>query len=617
MQKKTLPSNNPESQLPASTSNDADRFFLEQIQSYLLSGEHSGPNGRAIDQSFSLSSFPKDYNRLAVTIYAVDHKRIMIVHQCREPINLISTVIARAFKFARLPEMLKNNARIQIDFIKHLPEKVNYRAIGSTQKGRMHFEVGVDGLLISGDDNIDHYFLPGDAYVRSIMSMHQLRKYLKRTLGTDYMNSATTKRFRSTSFISAKDNWHRLYRGHPTIGAISREKLEFALELAIDHIQLTQEPNGRFLYYYDAAKDSRRDHEHPKRDPVKNPYYNILRHGGGGLTCLFYEKYLQKNQVTSNITQTLDYLVANTRNYELDGEKASYIFYNRKAKLGGSGIALYLACEYQLLTGDTTYFSWARRLACHLQGEILASGEFRYYHIYLDKLISAAENHSFFSFYYPGEAVCGLARYYNLAPRNEQLQLSNKLHTALKFLLEVRPKTRADHYTKIPSDSWLMMGVNELWKTEQLRRPAYADFVYGDADKMIEQMYTVMDAPYPDYVGAFYYEYGDYPYADGARCEGLLAAYQLSVQTNDKNRQKKYWKALKLAAWSLLHLVNTEESIYSVPNPKLSLGGIRFKYTRQWFRIDTIQHVASFFAKILPFWLQEEGVNKHQDNDAQ
>ena len=449
------------------------------------------------------------------------------------------------------------------------------------------------------------------------MSMHQLRQHLKRTLGDAYINSATVERFRSTSFISNRDDWHRLYRGHPTIGVLTPNKLHKALELAIGHIQLTQEPSGRFLYYYDAAKDSRRDHEHPKRDPVKNPYYNILRHGGGGLTCLFYEKYVKKNHVISNITRTLDYLVDNTRDYELNGTQASYIFYNRKAKLGGSGIALYLVSEYQLLTGDTKYFEWARRLAHHLQGEILPSGEFRYYHIYLDKFVTTEENNAYFSFYYPGEAVCGLARYYHLAPEKEQTQLSNKLHMALKFLLDVRPETRADHYTKIPSDSWLMMGINELWKSESLRRSTYADFVYGDADKMIEQMYTVMDAPYPDYVGAFYYEYGDYPYADGARCEGLLAAYQLSVQANDKIRQKKYWKALKLAAWSLLHLVNTEESLYSVPNPKLSLGGIRFKYTRQWFRIDTIQHVASFFAKLLPYWALEEGLDKHRDGSFQ
>jgi hypothetical protein len=39
-----------------------------------------------------------------------------------------------------------------------------------------------------------------------------------------------------------------------------------------------------------------------------------------------------------------------------------------------------------------------------------------------------------------------------------------------------------------------------------------------------------------------------------------------------------------------------------VPNPAKAIGGVRFKFTRQWFRVDTIQHVASFFMKFLPVW---------------
>ena len=56
---------------------------------------------------------------------------------------------------------------------------------------------------------------------------------------------------------------------------------------------------------------------------------------------------------------------------------------------------------------------------------------------------------------------------------------------------------------------------------------------------------------------------------------------------------------MPLVAWAALRLANTRESVYSVPNPDRAIGGIRFKLTRQWFRIDTIQHVASFYLKLL------------------
>jgi hypothetical protein len=175
--------------------------------------------------------------------------------------------------------------------------------------------------------------------------------------------------------------------------------------------------------------------------------------------------------------------------------------------------------------------------------------------------------------------------------------------------LEVRPQTRASEYTKIPSDSWLMMGIMELWDFPEMRDSRYARFVFADAQAMIRQMYKVSDAPYPDYAGAFYYEYGDYPYADGARCEGLLGAYQLALKMNDQVMAEEVWQAMQLAAWALMHLVNTEDAVYFAPNPDLAIGGIRFKYTRQWFRIDTIQHVASFYAKMLPYWPEEQAAS--------
>ena len=374
------------------------------------------------------------------------------------------------------------------------------------------------------------------------------------------------------------------------------------MELAIDHIQRNQAKDGKFLYYYDTALDSRRDREHPKRDPDKNPFYNILRHCGGGLTCIFFEKYTGRGTTYENIRRAIDFLIAQARLQDYGGREGAFIYHEKKAKLGGSGIALYLLAEYQLLTGDERYRPWADKIAWHLFNQITASGEFIYYNIYLDKQVSEEENQQYFSFYYPGEAVCGLAKYLHLVPAENRQAVFEKLHKAMEFLIVDRPKTRAAHYTIVPSDSWLMMGIKELWDFEEMRNPMYADFVFSDAAKMIDQLYKVTDAPYPDYAGAFYYQYGDYPYADGARCEGLLGAYELAIKMDEREIARQIWQAVRLAAWAVMHLVNTEEAIYFARNPVLALGGIRFKYTRQWFRIDTIQHVASFYAKMLPHW---------------
>ncbi len=568
----------------------------------MLALRHGQLDPPAWQRAFALSSFPQQFVRLILVLYAPGHRRILVSRPTPAGAPEFSQVLGLLLAHKRRAAVTAADFRLQIDFVKEPPRPVDLNQMGMSQPGDRHFEVGVDGLLIRSQDGRRHVFAPGDCYIRSIMGMGQLRECIDRVYGAEVIEGATFECFRSDSFISTQTGWRALYRGHPVVGAVTREKIQHAVNLAIDHIKRYQEPDGKFLYYYDTTTDSRRDHEHPKRDPAKNPYYNILRHGGGALTCLFHERLSHRNDTWPTVTAAIDYLVTQTRLHDYDGQEGAYIYSEKKSKLGGSGIALYLLAQYELVSGDTRYRVWADRLACHLANQITASGEFIYYNIYLDQPIAEADNPNYFSFFYPGEAICGLSAYLHLLTPAQRQPLFLKLHKALEFLLVVRPVTRASEYSNVPSDGWLMMGIMEAWDFEEMRNPMYSDFVFSDAQKMIAHMYKVTDAPYPDYAGAFYYTYGDYPYADGARCEGLLGAYELAVKMGDSNKAQELWQAILLASWALLHLVNTEDSIYFATNPKIALGGIRFKHTRQWFRIDTIQHVASFFAKLLPYW---------------
>ncbi|MBS4096086.1 MAG: hypothetical protein KGZ83_04520 [Sulfuricella sp.] len=600
----------PEKRLPVFQPGAADIVFLNLLNATLGgAGERVAPSLTEVDQLFALTGFPQACERIILALYSPGFKRILVSRSRKAGQLKFSKVLERLLVHPRVAQLTAQPFRLQIDFVSELPVPVDFYAVGMQPTGKRHFEIGLEGLIFKGPDGKTHIFPPGDGYVRSVMSMSQLRAYLNSVHGEDYLHSSKFQRFRSESYLSGQTTWLRLYRGYPVVGALTKAKIEHAVELAIQHIQRTQERNGKYLYYYDSALDSRRDHEHPNRDPDKNPFYNILRHGGGGLTCVYYEKYSHRGDTLENIRRGIDYLMMQTRHQDYAGREGAFIYSEKKAKLGGSGIALYLLSDYQSLTGDDRYREWADKIAWHLVNQITASGEFIYYNIYLDKPVTEEENQNYFSFYYPGEAVCGLAKYLHLADQPTRETIFAKLHSALEFLIRIRPQTRADQYTAVPSDAWLMMGIMELWDFEEMRRPLYSDFVFADADKMIANLYKVPDAPYPDYAGAFYYTYGDYPYADGARCEGMLGAYQLALKMGDQARAQAIWPALRLAAWALMHLVNTEDAIYFARNPNLALGGIRFKYTRQWFRIDTIQHVASFYAKLLPFWEPAEEQN--------
>ncbi len=592
----------PEARMPQYVCSLEDKRFAKLATEAIRTDDPSGVDIAALDRQFAQTGFPQSFDRLILILYAPGQKRILISRSATALPLRFGAVFQRLVRHPRCSLLAALPFRLQMDFVIEPPMPVDLYGVGMSQRGERHFEIGLDGLTLHGPDGKFQIFAPGDAFVRSIMGMRQLREYLYRAFGEEYVRQSACQRFRSRSYLSAPESWLRLYRGYPLVGPLTRAKVEHAVELAVTHIQKTQEENGKFLYYYDAAKDSRLDHEHPGRNPDKNPFYNILRHGGGGLTCIFFEKFTGHGITLDNIRRAIDYLIQQTRTKKYNGQTGAYIYSEKKAKLGGAGIALYLAAEYQLLTQDTQYQTWADQLAWHLLHQITSSGEFIYYNIYLDREVNEDQNQEYFSFYYPGEAVCGMAKYLHLIAPEKREPFFEQLRKALSFLLDVRPRTRAGEYTKIPSDSWLMMGIKELWDFPEMRDPRYAQFVFADAAAMIQQMYTVTDAPYPDYAGAFYYEYGDYPYADGARCEGLLGAYELALKMGDQSRAQEIWLAMRLAAWSLMHLVNTEDAVYFAPNPDLALGGIRFKYTRQWFRIDTIQHVASFYAKMLPHW---------------
>lgn len=597
----------PEKFLPDYQPTPSDITFLHLLHNVIRNCGGISFKAAEIDQCFEGTSFPKRFERLILVLYASAHKRIIVSRARRRTECKFSDVFQAMLDHPRIKNLSSGQFRLQMDFVLESPLPINFYAVGVEKAGEDHFEIGIDGLLLAGSDGKLHIFPPGDCYVRSIMTMGQLRDYLNNAHGESYLRQAEFNRFRSESYISGVETWLRLYRGHPVVGALSKRKIEHAVELAIGHIQRTQEENGKFLYYYDATLDSRRDHEHPKRDIVKNPYYNILRHCGGALTCIYYEKYTRKWKTFGNACRAIDYLIAQARVQDYGGHEGAYIYSEKKSKLGGTGIALYLLADYQAVTGDDRYREWADRFAWHLVNQITANGEFIYYNIYLDKPVTEEENQKYFSFYYPGEAVCGLAKYLHLVEAGSRGMFFEKLRKAMEFLLVVRPVTRASEYSVLPSDGWLMMGIMEMWDFEEMQDQMYADFVFSDAQKMIDHMYKVSNAPYPDYAGAFYYDYGDFPYADGARCEGLLGAYELAAKMGEHEKARQLWPAIRLGAWAVMHLVNTEDSIYFAKNPSLALGGIRFKHTRQWFRIDTIQHVASFFAKMLPHWDSAEG----------
>jgi hypothetical protein len=145
-----------------------------------------------------------------------------------------------------------------------------------------------------------------------------------------------------------------------------------------------------------------------------------------------------------------------------------------------------------------------------------------------------------------------------------------------------------------------MQAIEEWASDPNFRNEEYINFVFNDAKEMINRTYKRDDSPYIDFEGGMYYNYGDHYYPDGARCEGLIAAYYLAKKLGKKELAEELLNACKLAAYCQYQLYINEKVNYGHPNPQKSLNAIKFKATRQWVRVDSIQHVACFFIRL--FW---------------
>lgn len=509
-----------------------------------------------------------------------------------------------------------DKCRIMLEYvIEEIPtrlENIKYATFVPTR-----FEPGVTGIKLRLKDE-NFFYMPTDAWVNSQMT---LRNALNTLIRKTYIKDLTNKiseRFdilsksnyecyiiKSRTFVTYKNNVLPLYRGN-ILYKYSSDMVRHIAMSGADWILKYQTEDGKFLYYYDAKEDNYIDHEHPDR-PLDDLYYNDLRHCGGAVTLIRAYQLTKDKKYLEGAKKAIDFSATLTAEHDYNGKPAGYIYFNKKGKLGGTGMILVAMMKYRNETGDRSYDEYIKKYARHLISRIYKTGEFLGYYVHPfvqngQPLVDMTdeERRNTFSFYYPGEALLGLGLFANYFDADEELraEVIQKSEIALDWIVDERPKIYADLFTALPSDAWLMQAIEEWATNPHFRKQNYLNFVFGDAQTMMDHMYTANDSPYIDYEGAFYYQKGDHFYPDGSRCEGLIGAYYLAKKIGDEERAAKILEACKIAAQSQMLLFNNEYNSYAHKNPEKSQGAIRFKATRQWVRVDSIQHVACFYFRL-------------------
>lgn len=512
----------------------------------------------------------------------------------------------------------ENNCRIMLEFVidRH---QISPQRLNSERFDESRFEIGINGLELR-KDGISYYYMPTDAVVLSHMGLRSALETLVKKTPIGKLSNSRSKRiellaqskdyeyylFRSRAFITYKNECIPLYRGNIRYTEFSYDVLFNQVIKSADWLLANMYDDGRFLYYYDCCEDNYKDHEHPNR-PENNLYYNDLRHCGGIIALIRAYELTSDEKYIKAAKKAVDWSISISKAHETEWGKGYYAFYNRKSKLGGTGVLLVAMMQYRSFTGDKSYDEYIKGYARHIMSRVYKNGEILGYYIHPQfqdgqPLINMTdeERKATFSFYYPGEALLGLALFANnfLDDENLAKEVRKVAKKALDWIVDERPKIYADLFTALPSDAWLMQAIEEWAKDKDFQKQNYINFVFTDAATMVEKTYRHDDSPYIDYEGGYYYEYGDHYFPDGARSEGLIAAYYLAKFLNMDNLAKKLLNACKRVAMCQFHLFNDEINNYSHKSPERSLNSIRFKATRQWVRVDSIQHVSCFFARL-------------------
>ena len=607
--------------------NDRERAYFEQDFSDVNELLHRIRASLVDGNSLSISDLdlPVNYDRaetlVYITLFQSGQKFIRYGSKRADletTINRNIEMLRKNKRFSDFSVTDGNSCRIMIEWVIDR-KKIAPKDLNSERFDNARFEIGINGLELR-KDGISYYYMPTDAISLSHMGLRSvLETLVKKTPIAKLTNSKSQRLkilassndyeyflFKSRAFVTYNDKCIPLYRGNIRYTEFSYDVLFNQIVKSADWLLANMYEDGRFLYYYDCCEDNFKDHEHPTR-PENNLYYNDLRHCGGIIALIRAYELTSDEKYIKAAKKAVDWSISISKEHDTKWGKAYYAFYNRKAKLGGTGVLLVAMMQYRNFTGDKSYDEYIKGYTRHIMSRVYKNGEILGYYIHPQfqtgqPLINLTdeERKATFSFYYPGEALLGLALFANDFLDDEILacevrKISKK---ALDWIVEERPQIYAELFTALPSDAWLMQAIEEWAKDKNFQKQNYINFVFTDAATMVEKMYKHDDSPYIDYEGGYYYEYGDHYYPDGARSEGLIASYYLAKYLKMDNLALKLLNACKRAAMCQFHLFNNELNNYSHKNPERSSGAIRFKATRQWVRVDSIQHVSCFFARL-------------------
>jgi hypothetical protein len=356
----------------------------------------------------------------------------------------------------------------------------------------------------------------------------------------------------------------RMIRHSLDPGEITPELLRERCDLGGDYLADHVARRGRYDYVWKA------------RSGKLGSGYNLLRHAG--TTYSMYQLYNHTGQQRhyDAAGEALEYL-RRKRHFAQGDPSRCFEVAGEKVKLGGAGLTLLALVEHAIADPDEAEWEWMHCLAEHIVHQTTESGYMESF--YTDSGRFKWSDHK--SIYYPGEALLGLVRLYEIDPNSRWLETAVR---GSDFLVHERWNSLGLEL-QTPPDAWLIQALEVLHRS--VPDPAYAEYAFSIAEVLTNTQLVGDGAPVDLYGGRVAVRF-PHVISTGSRGEGMSAAARLERRV--RPGETYYLDRLRANSTYSLRNQYTAPMLFGMKRPHRSLGGFRDAPDAPEIRIDGVQH---------------------------
>ncbi|MEM9504599.1 MAG: hypothetical protein AAGA01_11655, partial [Cyanobacteria bacterium P01_E01_bin.43] len=464
-----------------------------------------------------------------------------------------------------------------------------YRQVTAPQFKQVFANVhrGIRGIELQYRDRIVRY-APTTLIARNLSFEKVLANFLQDL-------NLTESAFFKQGVVQAFEARQVLITLHPIVKAETLHRgscLVPLVALSGDDLQQMTTPMGEWLLRQVQA-DGRLIYKYFPSRGTESDRNNLIRQFMATLAMVRYTRQTGRPDQQVLATHNLTYNLAQF--YRTEGD-LGFVAYNGKVKLGAISFAALAILEHADLTAVSVHRS---PFAAHFAGLCRTiehlwqpDGSFRTFLQPRDR----NDNQNF----YPGEALLFWAALYTRTP---DPQLLERCRQSIAYYRTWHQQHRNPSF--VP---WHTQAYAELYQATGDRDLLNLIF---DMNDWLLAMQQWDSARYDDLRGRFYHpdhpEYGP-PHASstGVYLEGLVDAYQLAVQTDDRDRAQRYQQVIWRGLRSIRQLQFYEAAeMYYVSQRSPVYGAVRTTVYNNVIRVDNVQHCLMALLKLtaLPeFW---------------